>query len=878
MVAYACAWILMRANANAFSYFCATLLLIHASTAQTSTGHTVNLQIIVVSSMTQAQAIVGQLKHGDDFAALARKVSTDSTSTDGGFMGEVDPMSLRQEIREALQHVGPGQLTPIVHLPSGYAILKVLPANNPAPPQVSSGTDNSRILPYTASGTIRYQQPVGGKGEADLGFRSVPKPEGWSQDLQQLCRIRQQSLQTVIDVATENLDPTNLEGSATHAPLDRIQMHYALANLHAYKGEMDKAVDQWQQAYQIAQQEMPAEMPDLEEALGIAYLHKAEMDNEVYRHPGERCIFPPQKSVKYEKTDASQKAIEFLTRFLERKPDTTDIKWELNLAYMSLGQYPDGVPKQYLIPPSIFESPETVGKFKDVAPEAGINLYSMSGGLIVDDFENKGLLDIVTSDFGQCAPMHYFHNNGDGTFSDHASQAGLSGQLGGLNMIQADYNNDGCTDILVLRGAWEFPQRKSLLRNNCNGTFTDVTPAAGLADPASDTQSAVWADIDNDGYLDLFVANEDRASQLFRNRGDGTFEDISHKAGIDKVAFSKAVVAADYDNDGFVDFFVSNLNGNNFLYHNNRDGTFTEVAAQAGVQKPWQSFPAWFFDYDNDGLPDLFVGGYYVSVDENIRSYLGLTPNAETLKLYKNLGNGTFRDVTEDVGLNHVFMPMGSNFGDIDNDGWLDIYLGTGNPSYGSLLPNVLLHNKEGKLFTDITAASGTGEMHKGHGVAFADIERNGNEDLLAEIGGAAPGDSHAFRFFQNPGSGNDWINLKLVGVKSNRSAVGARIKVTVQNEGKATRSIYRTVGSGGSFGASPLEQHIGLGKSARITNIEIWWPASNTHQNFASSEKNQFLEIKEFANTSLKLERKSFHIGGPNSASSSGANQQLAK
>jgi len=143
------------------------------------------------------------------------------------------------------------------------------------------------------------------------------------------------------------------------------------------------------------------------------------------------------------------------------------------------------------------------------------------------------------------------------------------------------------------------------------------------------------------------------------------------------------------------------------------------------------------------------------------------------LKLYKNLGNGTFRDVTAEVGLDRVFMPMGSNFGDIDNDGWLDIYLGTGNPSYGSLLPNVLFHNKEGKLFTDVTAASGTGELHKGHGVAFADIERNGNEDLLAEIGGAVPGDSQAFRLFQNPGSGNDWINLKLIGVKSARSALG---------------------------------------------------------------------------------------------------------
>jgi hypothetical protein len=155
--------------------------------------------------------------------------------------------------------------------------------------------------------------------------------------------------------------------------------------------------------------------------------------------------------------------------------------------------------------------------------------------------------------------MHYFHNNGDGTFSDRTAAAGLSGQLGGLNLIQADYNNDGCLDVLVLRGAWEqIGQRKSLLRNNCDGTFTDVTKESGLAVPATNTQSAVWADINNDGLLDLFVVNESGPSQLFLNKGDGTFQDISHAAGIDRAAFSKGVAAADYDGDGYVDFYVSN--------------------------------------------------------------------------------------------------------------------------------------------------------------------------------------------------------------------------------------------------------------------------------------------------------------------------------
>lgn len=162
----------------------------------------------------------------------------------------------------------------------------------------------------------------------------------------------------------------------------------------------------------------------------------------------------------------------------------------------------------------------------------------------------------------------------------------------------------------------------------------------------------------------------------------------------------------------------------------------------------------------------------------------------------------------------------------------------------------------------DVTASSGTGEWHKGHGVAFADLTNRGDEDIIFEVGGASIGDSHTLRVFENPGHGNDWITLKLVGVKTNRAAIGVRIKVTVENKGEGTRSIYRTVGSGGSFGASPLQQHIGLGKDATISDIEIWWPTSNTRQHFSGVAKNQFLEIKEFSQEYAKLDRKPYRLG----------------
>jgi tetratricopeptide (TPR) repeat protein len=816
----------------------------------------VPLRIIVVNTANQARQILDQLIKGEDFAVLAKEKSTDPTADSGGYMGTVDPATLRSELKEALTGVGREQLSAIAHIPEGYAILKVLSSSDVRAMEEAA---EARRAAIDAAKHIKYTPNVSGIGEAESAFFGSTKPAGWDQDLRRICETRKQTLADATKRMEDLLAPSNSAALANQAPLDVTQEYYALGELYAYSGKMDPAIEQYLKAYKVAESQVPSAAPQFEEELGIAYLHKSEMENDIFTAPGDRCLFPMSPGNAFAKTENSKQAIQYFQKYLEKVPDDLPAKWLLNYAYMTVGAYPSEVPQKYLIPASTFASQEAAPHFKDVAHAAGLDLVSMAGGIIVDDFENNGLLDVVTSSMNMCEHMHYFHNNGDGTFTDRSEQAGLMDQLGGLNIIQTDYNNDGCLDILVMRGGWEVPMRKSLLRNNCKGTFTDVTREAGLAEPSSATQTAVWADINNDGLLDLFVGSESGPAQLFLNKGDGTFEDISHSAGVDKVAFTKAVVSADYDNDGYPDFYLSNYAGDNFLYHNNHDNTFTDVAPQAGVLGPWNSFPTWFFDYDNDGWPDLFVASYFISVDESVRSYLGMPHNAIGMKLYRNLGNGTFKDVTAETKLDRVLMPMGANFGDIDNDGFLDIYLGNGNPNYASLIPHVMLRNHDGKYFTDVTAASGTGEMHKGHGVAFADIDRNGNEDILTVTGGAVPGDAHALRLFENPGNGNDWINLKLVGVKSNRAAIGARIKVTVENEGKETRSIYRTVGSGGSFGASPLEQHIGLGKSARILNIEIWWPASSTRQEFPNVAKNQFLEIKEFADTYTKLDRKAF-------------------
>lgn len=196
-------------------------------------------------------------------------------------------------------------------------------------------------------------------------------------------------------------------------------------------------------------------------------------------------------------------------------------------------------------------------------------------------------------------------------------------------------------------------------------------------------------------------------------------------------------------------------------------------------------------------------------------------------------------------GITGPTAPMGSNFGDLNNDGYPEFYLGTGYPGYEALVPNLMFLNVGGTRFEDVTFAGGFGHLQKGHGVAFADIDNDGDQDIFEEIGGAYKGDAFANALFVNPGFGNNWITLKLEGTRSNRSAIGARIHITVRENGNA-RSIFSWVNSGGSFGANPLRREIGVGKAGSIDELEIVWPASGTTQRFTGVPVNQFLIIRE--------------------------------
>ena len=588
----------------------------------------------------------------------------------------------------------------------------------------------------------------------------------------------------------------------------------------------------------------------------VAYMRLGEQQNCQDNPAANICILPLAGGARHTKQQGARGAIQRYTTLLRQYPDDRGSQWLLNLAYLQLGEYPQGVPAAYLI--RNLAPTADAGRFpvfRNVANEVGLGIAGIAGGLDVEDFNGDGLLDVFATGWGITNPARLFMADGRGGYDERTPQAGLGGIVGGLNTTHADYDNDGDADVLIMRGAWmreSGPWPLSLLRNRGDGSFDDVTFASGL-NGSGPTNTAAWQDYDRDGYLDLFVGYESYAkinggpshpSRLFRNNGNGTFTEVAGSVGIDIDDFVKGATWGDVNEDGLPDLFLSVLYGKNRLYIN-RGGTsadvwrFEETAAAAGVQLPLASFATWFFDMDNDGHLDLFVPSYDVNsaMHEMVaREYLGLPLSVkvgdvdvtfEDSRLYRGRGDGTFEDVTVRAGLSRkVLFAMGANFGDLDNDGFLDIYIGTGNPDLRSVIPNRMFRNAGGTRFEEVTLPGGFGHLQKGHAIAFADMDRDGDQDVYARIGGAYEGDISTSVLFANPGwQGTHWVTLTLQGTTANRSAIGARVAIDVLDGAGGMRTLYRTVGTGGSFGAGPLEMHVGLGTASRIAQVRVQWP-----------------------------------------------------
>lgn len=611
--------------------------------------------------------------------------------------------------------------------------------------------------------------------------------------------------------------------------------------------------------------------------LGMAYMRQAENDNCCARTTPESCILPLKGGAIHTKTEGAKSAIPYFELVIANRPANDywhlSARWLLNLAHMTLGTWPDSVPEARRLPIEALKSQAELPHFKNIAGKAGLNTFDLMGGLVVDDFDGDDDLDILMSIWTTAGQMRFFRNDGNGTFVEDTKAANLTGITGGINMFQADYDNDGDVDVLVVRGAWLFERGKhpnSLLKNRGDGTFDDVTFAAGLEKDPLPSMTADWADIDNDGDLDLYVGNETTPQlhgpcRLWRNEGDGTFVDIAEDAGVQNLGYTKGVTFGDYDGDNLPDLYVSNLASANRMYRNLGGNRFEDVARKLGIDKPIASFPTWFWDYDNDGNLDLYVAAYSTGVGHIAGHHLGIKvarSNYDLMKMWRGDGKGGFTDAARDLGLDYPALPMGSNYGDLDNDGWLDFYLGTGDPYFYNLMPNLMYKNMGGKKFADVSMVGGFAHLQKGHSISYADLDSDGDLDVYAVMGGAYPGDPAYNALFENPGFGNHWLRVQLVGTTSNRSAIGARLRAVFTEDG-TERSVYRHIGSGGSFGANPLRETIGVGKATKVDRLEVFWPTTGKTQTFADLAPDRAIRITEGNSDIQALNLKPTPLGG---------------
>ena len=554
--------------------------------------------------------------------------------------------------------------------------------------------------------------------------------------------------------------------------------------------------------------------------------------------------------------------------------------------------------------------------FTDVTAKAGLSkavntsgsatnkqllLEEMGGGAAFFDYDNDGWLDIFLVNGTSLDPAvrernpasYLFHNNRDGTFTDVSQQAGLIHSGWGQGCCVGDYDNDGFDDLFV-----SYFGRNVLYHNNGNGTFTDVSEKAGVTG-SSDRWGAgcCFLDYDRDGHLDLFVANyvsydPARAPKpgeamyclyndipvpcgpqgftggtniLYRNRGDGTFVDVSEESGITRPRGASSMVfvgrnwqptgsygmgaaAADFDNDGWPDIYVASDTAPSLLYRNNHDGTFREIAVPAGCAfdengVAMSGMGVGLGDFDGDGWMDIVRTNF----------------SEQVTTLYRNYGNGAFEDasIKAGLGVNRKYVGFGVGFLDFDNDGWKDLFLANGHV-YSQIAgrkihltykePKVLYRNLGNGRFEDVSAKAGPAikAENLGRGCAFGDFDNDGDVDVIINNLDGPP------TLLRNDGGNrNNWIMIKCVGVKSNRSAIGARVRITT-----GARSQIDEVMSGSSYySQNDFRLHFGLGSATKVDSVEIAWP-SGLKESFKSLASNHLYVIQE---TKGILETKKF-------------------
>ncbi|MCS7024882.1 MAG: FG-GAP-like repeat-containing protein [Bryobacteraceae bacterium] len=567
----------------------------------------------------------------------------------------------------------------------------------------------------------------------------------------------------------------------------------------------------------------------------------------------QRSAMLRELGASYYRTGNYTDAAKYFYEALQIRPNSID-QWLLKVSLDQLKEPLPPLPASVRFPAADPAPPHPLLVFEDIAEQSGLRRLNGNGTVAFGDLDQDGDLDLVVCGSGTFLVAY---RNEKGKFVDATSVFGLEKIPSGYSLNLVDYDNDGWLDLYVSLNGWSGPMPNRLFRNN-RGRFVDVSKQSGLDDGGSGFIS-LWGDLDNDGWLDCVIANgvlkDGSVPQIYQNLRDGRFRNVTREAGLEEPPGWGAIglALADYDKDGRLDIFINGLNeGPNRLYHNEGAMRFRNVTRQAGVeQPPHNGFVAFFFDYNNDAWPDLLttsLAPWDVVVEGLKKGFAPSSPRAihpDSTRLFRNNGDGTFQDVTYAARLFYPMGTMGAGLADVDNDGFVDLYFGTGDPQLTRLEPNRFFRNNGDGTFTDLTSSLGFARPgNKGHGVAFADLDEDGDLEIFAQLGGHYPGD-HAYNaLYRNlRANQNHWLAVELRGIRSNRYAIGA--KLTLRAGGQ---TLYREVKGSEGFGATnPYRQHFGLGAATRVEQLTVEWP-SGVIQSQQNLKPNQVIVITETA------------------------------
>lgn len=451
-------------------------------------------------------------------------------------------------------------------------------------------------------------------------------------------------------------------------------------------------------------------------------------------------------------------------------------------------------------------------QYVDLSNSVSINTTGPNISINVVDANGDDLEDIYVGRNGEANLL--FLNNGDGTFTEGAAAAGIADESQTYASIWGDLDNDGDQDLYVGNRA----QTNRLYRNNGDGTFTDITQAAGVGDEGA-ARTLLLSDINQDGWLDIYVANLAEENVMYRNNGDGTFSDVTLSSGALDDQLSLGAIFFDYDQDGDADLYLTHDNNQpNILYQNDGNGSFTDVSVSSNTNFAGFGMGVATGDINRDGWLDIYITNLYDNV------------------LLLNQGDGTFADITSTAGINDYGMGWGTTFLDFDSDGWLDIY--TVNDSYFSPYDNVLYRNNGDNTFTIVSEDEAESSPYGAYGTATLDFNRDGQLDLLVSNFGNQGGN----QYFENVTTPvGKWLQIKLEGTESNRDGIGAQITLYAGDQ-RWRQEVY---GGSGYASQNSLWQHFGLGLTDQLDSLHIRWP-NGLEETYYDIETAQFLRFTE--------------------------------